>query len=498
MLQATLSKLVGCILGAFLLAVSTGGQETPPQFRYLGSTDRDATMRCIASVYGKPALWDRIGTSLLIQPCPATPAELTDVLTRRGIRIFDAQDFMYVVPEKLFQFCDHPQELYPGGPVQAWPTLKWSSITVHLHVQKWSKDEELPAQANEIAKQILQQARMIPLAVSQGPEEGFPNKGAVDADVNIAIWQGSLGPAGEQSVVACINGRGRTEFATARLVYGELRDGKYVMLWGSPLFNILHGNIYFADINADGWKEILIDSSNYGNHEYPMLVIFDHEGHEITRQTKCNTAIAADANFTAEDGTCAIFGEDVDFSNDVNFPADPEEAAKLPQDIYVTSWDGDGQNHTFKLVKGIYVPGPPITGPFPPAPPIPPEPTAADAAGHNNQGLELMRQKNYSSAELEFERASLITGYKNPLYANNVGFAYYMEQRYDLAVYWLQKTVALDPKRAVAYLNLGDALAKLHRNPEARDAYKKYLELAPNSKAAPDVKEKLAAPPLKP
>jgi hypothetical protein len=287
MLQASPSNLVCCILGAFLLAVSTSGQETPPQFRHLASTDRDATMRCITSVYGKPTLWDRIGTNLLIQPCPATRAELADALTKRGIRIFDAQDFMFVIPAKLFQPFDHPQEIYPGGPVQAWPTLKWSSITVHLHVQKWSTDEELPAQANEIAKQIVQQARMIPLAVSHGLSEAVE-----DDDVNLAIWQGSLGPAGEQSVVACINGRGRTEFSTARLVYGELRDGKYVMLWGSPLFNILQGNIYFTDINADGWKEILIDSSNYGNHEYPMLVIFDHEGREITRQKKCNTAIA--------------------------------------------------------------------------------------------------------------------------------------------------------------------------------------------------------------
>jgi len=115
MLQASPSKLVGCILVAFLLAVSTGGQETPPQFRQMGSTDRDATMRCITSVYGKPALWDRIGTNLLIQPCPATRAELADALTKRGIRIFDAQDFMFVIPEKLFQPFDHPQEIYPWG-----------------------------------------------------------------------------------------------------------------------------------------------------------------------------------------------------------------------------------------------------------------------------------------------------------------------------------------------------------------------------------------------
>ena len=35
----------------------------------------------------------------------------------------------------------------------------------------------------------------------------------------------------------CISGRGRIDFATAQLVYDELRDGKYVMLWDSPLFN---------------------------------------------------------------------------------------------------------------------------------------------------------------------------------------------------------------------------------------------------------------------
>ena len=73
-----------------------------------------------------------------------------------------------------------------------------------------------------------------------------------------------------------------------------------------------------------------------------------------------------------------------------------------------------------------------------------------------------------------------------------------MEQKYDLAVYWLQKTVALDPKRAVAYLNLGNALAKLNRNAEAREAYGKYLELAPDSRSVPDVHRKLAALPPAP
>lgn len=71
-------------------------------------------------------------------------------------------------------------------------------------------------------------------------------------------------------------------------------------------------------------------------------------------------------------------------------------------------------------------------------------------------------------------------------------------EKYEFAVEWLKKTIELDPKRSVAYLNLGDALAKLNRNADARDAYKKYLELAPDSKAAPDVKQKLGALPPTP
>ena len=79
----------------------------------------------------------------------------------------------------------------------------------------------------------------------------------------------------------------------------------------------------------------------------------------------------------------------------------------------------------------------------------------------------------------------------------------------------------VDPKRAIAYLNRGDAFVALHYSAkgrqdakdffknycmessnwciaEARKDYEKYLELAPDSKAAPDVKKKLAALPSSP
>jgi tetratricopeptide (TPR) repeat protein len=53
-----------------------------------------------------------------------------------------------------------------------------------------------------------------------------------------------------------------------------------------------------------------------------------------------------------------------------------------------------------------------------------------------------------------------------------------------------KRPIEIDPNRALAYLNRGDALTKLSRSAEARQAYSKYLELAPDSKSAPDVKKR--------
>jgi len=70
--------------------------------------------------------------------------------------------------------------------------------------------------------------------------------------------------------------------------------------------------------------------------------------------------------------------------------------------------------------------------------------------------------------------------------------------KYEEAVKYLRETIDCDSTRAVAYLNLADTYVKLKRNAEARQAYAKYLKLAPDSKSAPDVKKKLDALPPSP
>jgi len=64
---------------------------------------------------------------------------------------------------------------------------------------------------------------------------------------------------------------------------------------------------------------------------------------------------------------------------------------------------------------------------------------------------------------------------------------------FEKAIALLRKTIEIDPKRALAYLNLGDVFVELNHIVEARQAYAKYLELVLDSQSAADVRKKLAA-----
>jgi peptidoglycan/xylan/chitin deacetylase (PgdA/CDA1 family)/uncharacterized caspase-like protein len=124
--------------------------------------------------------------------------------------------------------------------------------------------------------------------------------------------------------------------------------------------------------------------------------------------------------------------------------------------------------------------------------PEPVRPPSEVAAASNDEGMRLYQEKQYADAAAKFVQAFNLRP-NMALYANNAGFAFFRMEQYEDAVKWFKQTITLDPKRAVAWLNLGDAYVNLKKNAEARDAYEKYLALAPNGKSAPDVREKLGS-----
>jgi peptidoglycan/xylan/chitin deacetylase (PgdA/CDA1 family)/TolA-binding protein len=119
---------------------------------------------------------------------------------------------------------------------------------------------------------------------------------------------------------------------------------------------------------------------------------------------------------------------------------------------------------------------------------------AENAAKANDEGMRLYKEKQYADAAAKFTQASSLQP-ASALFANNAGFAFFRMGQYDSAAKWFLQAIALDPKRAVAYLNLGDAYLNLQKKAEAKDAYAKFLALAPNSKSAPDVREKMQSLP---
>jgi tetratricopeptide (TPR) repeat protein len=129
--------------------------------------------------------------------------------------------------------------------------------------------------------------------------------------------------------------------------------------------------------------------------------------------------------------------------------------------------------------------------------PTPPPPTPAEL---NEQGMRLMSERKYLDAAGKFWDAYIHNEdeHYTALYEMNLGIAYYNAGNYDRAAEYLWRVIEIDPKRMTAYLSLGDALAKLNRNGEARQVYTKYLERAPDSKSAADVKKKLEALPQSP
>ncbi len=83
----------------------------------------------------------------------------------------------------------------------------------------------------------------------------------------------------------------------------------------------------------------------------------------------------------------------------------------------------------------------------------------------------------------------------NPLQAENemkAGEFYFKRGKYVAAANRFKEATMWNPTLAEAFLRLGEADEKRNDRDGAKQAYTKYLEVAPDSKHAADVKKKLA------
>lgn len=83
----------------------------------------------------------------------------------------------------------------------------------------------------------------------------------------------------------------------------------------------------------------------------------------------------------------------------------------------------------------------------------------------------------------------------NPLQANKelqIGDYYFKKKNFRAAAKRYTEATHWNPNFADAYLRLGQAEEKLHDKDLSKQAYSKYVELAPDAKNADSVKKKIA------
>jgi tetratricopeptide (TPR) repeat protein len=102
-------------------------------------------------------------------------------------------------------------------------------------------------------------------------------------------------------------------------------------------------------------------------------------------------------------------------------------------------------------------------------------------------GSIYLEKKMFIQAIAMFKRAIAIEDSKIPEMApvyNALGYAYFGQEQYDLAIRQYKEAIKLEPEYVTAMNNLGHAYEQKKMTPQALDVYEQALEIEPNNETA--------------
>ncbi|MDX1976712.1 MAG: tetratricopeptide repeat protein [Pseudanabaenaceae cyanobacterium bins.68] len=103
---------------------------------------------------------------------------------------------------------------------------------------------------------------------------------------------------------------------------------------------------------------------------------------------------------------------------------------------------------------------------------------------HYQLGSIYLRKKLYAKALSEFQRGLKAGGEQIPEIYNAIGFAYFAQNQFDLAIKNYKESVTLQPSYLAAWNNLGNAYESKKLIPQALEAYEQALAIAPDNQIA--------------
>jgi hypothetical protein len=327
---------VGCAAGA------QGAPEPAVVHRDGWILDRFA--ECASRVWNTQALLsDEVPRLSDADACPASKDALDTVLSRSGLKAVRAGDWMFVYPSAWHTRTLLPREVYPNP--------AWTEPKVDLRVADWKFDGQRDMTADElnsIAAGVRKAAR--PPIIADAPlgvESGKP-RDTIPLQIYVDVFKPRTATA--EAVVA-MYGQAR---GLARLVYGELRDGHYVPLWDSPLFNAALVDYSYHDLDNDGVPEVVL-RGRLGRDGW-LFTAFTLRGDEITRQSDCEPwfhSMGSDGPYTGGGFVCPITGHN---DGEIEYQRRADGALDLVGNVWSNTPKGRRRGPArFTLVGGRYV-----------------------------------------------------------------------------------------------------------------------------------------------
>ncbi|MEN9225783.1 MAG: tetratricopeptide repeat protein [Thermostichus sp. HHBFW_bins_43] len=103
---------------------------------------------------------------------------------------------------------------------------------------------------------------------------------------------------------------------------------------------------------------------------------------------------------------------------------------------------------------------------------------------HYELGSVYLQKRLYDQAIAQMKKALDVAGEDIPPVCNALGFAYFSQGQYDLAIRYYKDAVAADPEYVIAWNNLAHAYEKKNLYGPSLEAYETALKLDPKNAIA--------------